>query len=137
MLKVFLVDDSSLIRRRISAMIGALDDTMVVGEAEDCDTALDGVQASGADLAIVDFRLTGSTGLTLVEALARGSVPIITMVLTNCSSPAYRAACYRAGADYFFDKTAEVELARETIARLARALKVIEPPKDQPTWSKA
>lgn len=137
MLKVFLVDDSKLIRRRISAMIGTLADTIVVGEAEDCDTALDGVQATGADLAIVDFHVAGSTGVTIVESLARGALPVITMVLTNHSSPVYRAACYRAGAAYFFDKTSEFELARETIARLASTLNVIEPPKDQPTWSNA
>jgi two-component system response regulator DevR len=86
---------------------------------------------------IVDFHLAGSTGVSVVESLVRGSLPVITMVLTNHSSPVYHAACFRAGADYFFDKTAEFELARETIARLARPPKVIEPPKDQPTWSKA
>lgn len=126
MLKVFLVDESSLIRRRVADMIGALVNIMVVGEAEDCDTALNGIQACAADLAIVDFHLPGSPGVTIVESLTRGSLPVITLVLTNHSSQIYRAACYRAGAAYFFDKTLEFELARETITRLASASNVIE-----------
>jgi two-component system response regulator DevR len=120
MLKVFLADNSDLVRRRLAVLLGALPGVAVVGEAEDFDTALRGVRASGADVAIVDFRLAGSAGMTIVESLARGSPPVLTMVLSNHSGPQFRLACHEAGARYFFDKTSEYELARETIERLAR-----------------
>ncbi len=120
MLKVFLVDDSSLVRRRLAALIGALADVTIVGEAEDPDAALRDIRMSGADIAIVDLHLAGGNGMTVVESLARGTPPVFTMVLTNHSGPAFRTACYDAGADCFFDKTCEHELARETIMRLAK-----------------
>ncbi len=72
-----------------------------------------------ADLVIVDPHLAGGSGMEIVESLARATSPVLTMVLTNHSGPAFRAACQRAGASYFFDKTGEYELARDTIVRLA------------------
>jgi DNA-binding NarL/FixJ family response regulator len=57
--------------------------------------------------------------MEIVASLARAMPPIVTMVLTNHSGPAFRAACQRAGARYFFDKTVEFERARDTIVRLA------------------
>ena len=40
MLKIFLVDDSGLVRRRLSALISALAGVVIVGESEEADTAL-------------------------------------------------------------------------------------------------
>ncbi len=120
MLKVFLVDDSPLVRRRLAALFGALADVTIVGEAEEPDAALRGIRVTGTDLAIVDLHLAGSNGMTVVQSLANGTPRVLTMVLTNHSSPAFRTACHDAGADYFFDKTCEHELARDTVGRLAK-----------------
>jgi two-component system response regulator DevR len=120
MLKVFLVDDSPLVRRSLAALFDTLPGVTIVGEAEEPDAALRGIRATGADLAIVDLHLAGSNGMAVVESLANGTPRILTMVLINHSSPAFRIACHDAGADYFFDKTCEHELARDTVGRLAK-----------------
>jgi DNA-binding NarL/FixJ family response regulator len=119
MLKIFLVDDSGLVRRRLSALIGALAGVVIVGESEEADTALGCIRMTHTDLVIVDPHLAGGNGMEIVDSLARATPPLLTMVLTNHSGPAFRAACQRAGARYFFDKTGEYELARDTIVRLA------------------
>jgi two-component system response regulator DevR len=119
MLKIFLVDDSSLVRHRLSALIGALPGVVIVGESEEADTALGCIRMTRADLVIVDQHLAGGNGMEILESLARATPPVLTMVLTNHSGPAFRSACERAGASYFFDKTCEYELARATIERLA------------------
>jgi len=119
--KVFLVEDSSLLRRRIASLIEPGGDVSVVGEAEDVGAALAGIERSEADAAIVDLRLTDSYGLDLLTDLAQQDRRVVTIVLTNYSTPEFRNACFAAGADYFFDKTSEFDLARDTIARLARA----------------
>jgi DNA-binding NarL/FixJ family response regulator len=121
MLKVFLVEDSSPVRLRLAALIKPIAEASVVGEAEDANTALMGIANSRADLVVVDLRLAGSDGLALVSELAHGTRKVITLVLTNYSTQAFRAASFAAGADYFFDKTSEFDLARDTIAHLARA----------------
>src|SRR5476649_1893278 len=119
MLKIFLVDDSGPVRRRISALIGALAGVVIAGEPEEADTALGCIRMAHADLVIADPHLAGGEGIEIVESLARAMPRVRAMVLTNHSGPAFRAACQRAGARYFFDKTGEYELARDTIVRLA------------------
>lgn len=121
MLKIFLIDDSIPVRRRLSALIGALAGVAIVGESEEADTALGRIRMSRANLVIVDPHLAGGSGMGIVESLARAAPPILTMVLTNHSGPAFRDACQRAGARYFFDKTCEYELARDVIERMAKA----------------
>ncbi|WP_277041580.1 response regulator transcription factor [Caballeronia mineralivorans] len=121
MLKIFLVEDSPLVRRRIAALIGAIKGVEIVGEAEDASDALSGIAAGEADVVIVDLRLTGGSGLDVLAGLAQSSRPVITIVLTNYSSAVIREACLAAGANYFFDKTSEFNLARDVIERIARA----------------
>jgi two-component system response regulator DevR len=121
MLKIFLVEDSPLVRQRIAAFIGAIKGVEIVGEAGDASDALSGIAARESDVVIVDLRLTGGSGLDVLAGLARSSRPVITIVLTNYSSAVIREACLAAGANYFFDKTSEFNLARDVIERIARA----------------
>lgn len=120
-LKVFLVDGSTLLRQRIAALIEPAGNVSVVGVADDVGSAIEGIERSEADAAILDLRLTDSYGLDLVTALAQQHRRVLTIVLTNYSAPAFRDASFAAGADFFFDKTSEFDLARDTIARIARA----------------
>jgi len=119
-LKVFLVEDSILIRRHLATLIATIDDARVVGESEDASTALNGIAATEADVAVVDLHLAHSTGMDVLTALAQRGRPIITIVLTNHSTAAVREACLSVGARYFFDKTREFRLALDTIGGIAR-----------------
>ena len=121
MLKIFLVDDSPLVRQRIVALIGAINGVEIVGEAEDASNALSSIAVTDADVVIVDLRLIGGSGLDVLAGLAQSSRPVITIVLTNYSSAVIRETCLLAGANYFFDKTSEFNLARDVIERIARA----------------
>lgn len=120
-LKVFLVEDSALLRERIASLIEPGGEAKVVGAAEDVTTALEGIEQSAADAVLIDLRLTASHGFDLLAALAAQGRRVVKIVLTNYSSPVFRAASLKAGADFFFDKTSEFDLARETITRIARA----------------
>lgn len=119
-LHVFLVEDATLIRRRIAAALSAIADVIVIGEAEDTATALTEIAASGADVAVVDLRLTASSGIDLIAQLSREQPAVVTVVLTNHVSAPFRTACEQAGADYFFDKTSEFDAACHTIEALVK-----------------
>jgi two-component system, NarL family, response regulator DevR len=120
-LKVFVVEDSMLVRKRLAERIqGPAGAGLIVGEAEDVEAALRGIAAKAPDVIIVDLRLTDSHGIDLLHALRDRTDPIVTIVLTNYASDVFREASAAAGADYFFDKTTEFDLAMETIAQLAR-----------------
>lgn len=119
--RVFVVEASTLVRERLTARIEPpAGMACVVGEAEDVETALLGIKKSEPEAVVVDLKLTDSHGIDLLHALRERTDGIVTIVLTNYSSRVFREASFVAGADYFFDKTTEFDLAMNTIARLAR-----------------
>jgi two-component system, NarL family, response regulator DevR len=105
--KVYLVEDSALIRERLVAMLRTLKHIEIVGEAEAAEAALLGIKASGPDVVIVDLQLASGSGLSVLRQLHDFAPDIVPIVLTNHSLPPFRAECLAAGAKYFFDKTTE------------------------------
>ncbi|KAB0642346.1 response regulator [Burkholderia latens] len=120
-LRVFLVDHAVAVRQRIALLVGAIRGVVVVGEAEDGEDAWMQIVGSGADVVIADLRLADGSGLDLIGMLSKAAPRVVTIVLTNHSAPAFREACAAAGADHFFDKTAEFDAACRVIESLVRA----------------
>jgi DNA-binding NarL/FixJ family response regulator len=119
--KVFLVDDAIEVRRRFARLLAGIPGVTIVGESEDADEALECIVASRADVAVLDLRLAGKTNLALLAALSQQQPAIVKIVLTNYSDTAFRRACEAAGADFFFDKTAEFDSACRLIESIAKA----------------
>ncbi|CAN0625626.1 Response regulator receiver protein [Burkholderia multivorans] len=120
-LRVFLVDHAIAVRRRIALLVGAIRGVAIVGEAEDSHAAWAHISQCQADVVILDLRLADGGGLDLIGMLSRTTPRVVTIVLTNHSAPAFRAACASAGADYFFDKTTEFDAACHVIDALVRS----------------
>ncbi|AOJ04720.1 MULTISPECIES: response regulator [Burkholderia] len=120
-LRVFLVDYAAPVRARLASLLETILGVAVVGEAEDVPAAMAGILESGADVAVIELRLTGDSGLELISALTRAAPKVVKIVLTNLSGAAFRAACNDAGADFFFDKTADVDAACRAVRTLASA----------------
>jgi two-component system, NarL family, response regulator DevR len=118
-LRIFLVDDAILVLRRMAALFGALEGVKIVGEAEEASAAFAGIDAGAADLVVTEWHLGGDTGMELLAQLAHSLPRVTVMVLTNHSEPGFQRACLMSGAHYFFDKTREFDLARNTIERIA------------------
>jgi DNA-binding NarL/FixJ family response regulator len=119
-LRVYVVDESPLVRERLAEHIGPEICAAVVGEAEDAETALAGIRETDAEVVVLDLRLVDGSGIDVLDALRDRTDAIVTIVLSNHSTPDHRRAGVAAGADYFFDKTTEFDLAMNTIAQLAR-----------------
>lgn len=118
-LKVFLAEDSPMIQQRLRALLTPVAGVEVVGVADAPQAAVDGIAATGADLAIIDLSLIGGSGLTVLDRLAVWPQPIVKIVLTNFAMPSFRDRCMDAGADYFFDKTRDFIRVRDAIRELA------------------
>jgi two-component system OmpR family response regulator len=60
------------------------------------------------DVLILDMAMPGGSGYDVLQAVKQGPcAPLIIVGLTNF--PAYRQKSLEAGADYFFDKSAEYD----------------------------
>jgi len=115
-LRIFLVDDSPLIRERIEAMIGTIAGAEVVGHAESADDAIRGIFATQPDAVVLDLILTRGTGLDVLRAVRAAAPDIDVYLLTNHAAEPYRRAAERLGASGFFDKTTEFRSVRQALA---------------------
>ncbi len=107
-MKVFLVDDSLMIRERVAAMLGA-GAMQVVGQAQTPQASIDGILAGHPDVVVLDVQLEGGTGLQVLRAVRQAAPEIEFVVFSNNSGPAYRKRYLGEGACLFLDKNSEFD----------------------------
>ncbi len=117
-LKVYIVDDSPLIRERLREMIARVENIEIVGERPDLDKSVSEIKRTKPNVLVLDIRIVGGTGFNLLLAVEQIQ-DMIKIVLSNYSSPGYRNACMMAGADYFFDKSKDYPQLKNLMRRLA------------------
>ena len=120
--KVFLADDSALIRKRVAALLsaGSMD---IVGQAETPQGAIDGILASRPDVVVLDIQLEGGTGLQVLRAVHQVLPEMAFVVFSNNSGPAYRKRYLAEGACAFLDKNAEFDQLVQAVLSAAHCPK--------------
>jgi DNA-binding NarL/FixJ family response regulator len=106
--KVFLADDSAMIRERVAAMLAARD-MAIVGEAETPEGSIAGILAAHPDVVVLDVQLEGGTGLQVLRAVRQADPHVAFVVFSNNAGPAYRKRYLGEGAQRFLDKTTEFD----------------------------
>ena len=115
-IRVFIIDDSGLVRDRLTAMLSEHPGMDIIGEAEDAFSAIECIQLYTPDVVILDIHMAGSaSGIYVLERIKKGSNAPIVIMLTNYSNFQYRKRCKKAGAEYFFDKSSEFERVTEVL----------------------
>jgi two-component system, NarL family, response regulator DevR len=111
MLRVFVVEDSELIRKRIIENVSTMGGYEVVGFAESANEAIASIAQLHPDIVITDIQLKEGSGIDVVRKIrARPYTPRPRIfVLTNYAFPEYKRQCTVAGADEFFDKSSEYD----------------------------
>lgn len=103
-MKVFLVDDSAVVLKRLEELISECSDVIVVGSWTAVHGTAERIRASDADVVILDIRLEDGSGLDVLRELKEQQPEIAVIVFTNYSYLGYRERCLKAGADYFLTK---------------------------------
>jgi len=118
MLTVYIVDDSQMMRERLTELVADIAGVEIVGQSGDPFEALDGIRKSHPDVVILDIRLPRKSGIDVLKDIKKEPRAPIIMMVTNYPYRQYRQGCMAAGADYFFSKTDEFETIRETLSRI-------------------
>ncbi|MDB4906873.1 MAG: hypothetical protein JWO05_1657 [Gemmatimonadetes bacterium] len=124
-IKVFLADDSVLIRARVARMLGA--PMTVVGQAETPQGSIDGILSTRPDVVVLDVQLEGGPGLDVMRAVRAAQPEIAFVVFSNNSGPAYRQRYLREGAVRFLDKSSEFDQLPQAVAAAPRLLPATKP----------
>lgn len=120
-LKVFIVEDSQVIRENLIATLEELVPVQVVGSAEDEATAVHWLTRpdNHADLVIVDIFLKGGSGLGVLRTTNKIQHQYKLAVLSNYATENMRRNCLVLGADKVFDKSNEIDALIGYCKRLA------------------
>jgi DNA-binding NarL/FixJ family response regulator len=100
-LKVLIVDDHRLMLRAIRASLSHQEDIEIVGEAESGDKVLPLVGQTGPDAVLLDVRMPGLDGLTVLERLREQYPRIAVVMLSGIDDPALVRAALERGASAF------------------------------------
>jgi DNA-binding NarL/FixJ family response regulator len=96
--RVFLVDDHPLVREWLSNLINQLPDLIVCGEAASGAEALQGMEISNPNIAIVDLSLKEGSGLETIKAIKAQFPQTAVIVLSMHDEQYYAERTMRAGA---------------------------------------
>jgi len=120
-LHVVIVEDSALLRARLTEALNEIPNVEIIGEAESESDAVDLLRRVPWDAAVLDLQLKKGTGLGVLKAIPMGNRPANAKVIvfTNFAFPQYKDRSLSLGADFFFDKSREFNRVREVLADLA------------------
>jgi DNA-binding NarL/FixJ family response regulator len=100
-LKVLIVDDHWLILRAVRSLLSQEEDIEVVGEADSGEKVLPLVGQTGPDAVLLDVRMPGVDGLTVLERLREKYPSVAVVMLSGIDDPALVRAALERGASAF------------------------------------
>lgn len=108
-IKVFIADDSLIVREHLVTMFDELAGIEIVGQAENVAESISAIEELKPDVIILDIRMPGGSGIDVLQHVKQDKVTPLVIILTNYPYPGYRQKCLQAGADFFLDKSTEFD----------------------------
>ena len=124
MIRVLLADDSDLILERLQQMLRLNPQVEIAGMFKDGPKTLEALKILKPDLAIVDVKMPGLSGLEVLHEIRKEDSLLKFMILTFYSSENYRKLAMSYGADYFFSKVDDFEKISPVVNELAKTFAV-------------
>lgn len=125
--RLLVVDDHSLFRRGLIALLSQDERFEVVGEAGDVGEALRRAAATSPDLILLDNHLPGVRGVDAIGNLKEVAPSARVLMLTVSENEDDLAAALQAGADGYLLKTINSEDLSESINKVLAGDSVVSP----------
>lgn len=126
MKKVYIVDDSQLVRQRLIELLSEVQDVQIVGQTGDPFGVLKAIHELGPDAVILDIRLPGRSGIEVLKDIKKEKPETIVIMLTDYAYPQYRKESIASGADHFLNKGTEFYKVSELLEDLVKKSHVCE-----------
>lgn len=125
-IRVFIADDSAALREHVLEMLRDIPGVEVVGFSEEGLEAVASITQIKPDVVLLDIQLPHGNGLEVLRNIKQNGQGPLTIVATNFPYPQYRKRALDLGADYFLDKTTEIEQLRGLLTQLTGVLQPTE-----------
>jgi DNA-binding NarL/FixJ family response regulator len=126
-IRVFIVDDQTLMRQGLRQLLGLAPDIEVVGEASDGDQAIAQIPGLKPDVILLDVRMPKRSGLDVMRTLAAGQRLPPTILLTTFDDDAVLLEGVRAGALGYLLKDVTLEDLTYAIREVAEGRSLMRP----------
>jgi DNA-binding NarL/FixJ family response regulator len=118
--RVFIVEDSPLVRDRLVEVLGTLSYVKFVGHAGAVRDALDWIPLARPHVVLLDLGLPDGSGLHVLKGIQGMKPAPAVAIITNYATASLRKRCLDAGADVFLDKSLEFHRIPDVLEELAR-----------------
>jgi DNA-binding NarL/FixJ family response regulator len=108
-MRIVIADDSTLIRERLQDVLRSFGQLEVVGTFNNGIDALKALQTLKPDLAILDIKMPGLSGLEVLKETRKVNKTIQFIILTLHGTEYYRQQAIASGANYFLSKVDDFE----------------------------
>lgn len=126
-LRIVLVDDHALCRSGLTDLLTHRGKMHVLAATSNADEVLPVLREQKPDLLVLDLRMPGTDGLTLLRRLRAEGVDTPALILTMSDSEADLAAALRAGVRGYLLKDMEPDEVIAAIGRAARGELTVAP----------
>jgi DNA-binding NarL/FixJ family response regulator len=126
-IRVFLVEDQTIVRQGLKSLLAYAEDLEVAGEAADGEAAIPAVAQAKPDVMLLDIRMPRKNGLEVLQALAEQRKLPPTLILTTFDDDALLLDALRAGARGFLLKDVTFETLTAAIREVAAGGRLIQP----------
>lgn len=126
-IRLLVVDDHTLFRRGLIALLGQYEDLQVVGEAGDAGDAQRRAQELLPDVILLDNHLPGVRGVDALPGLKEVVPSSRVLMLTVSEDEADLATALQRGAQGYMLKTVDGDVLAQAIRRAVRGESVVSP----------
>ncbi|MEO5628980.1 MAG: response regulator [Thermomonas sp.] len=124
-IKVFIVDDHSLVRTGLRLTLQQASDIEVVGEAECGEDALPQIRRIRPDVVLCDLHLPGISGLEVTERVVRGDYGTRVIVVSVLEDGPMPRRLLEAGASGYVGKACDAAELLRAVRDVARGKKYL------------
>jgi len=126
-IRVFLLDDHEIVRRGLRELFETQDDIQVVGEAGNADEAVTRVPPTRPDVAVLDVRLPGASGIEVCRDLRAAMPDLRCLMLTSFADDDALFSAILAGASGYLLKQVRGPELVTAVRRVAAGQSLIDP----------
>ena len=125
-IRVFLVDDQTLVRQGIRSLLALAEGIEVVAEAADGRQAVELIPQVKPDVVLMDMRMPAMSGLEALQAMGRAGTLPPTIILTTFDDDQLVLAGIKAGAKGYLLKDVSLEQLVNAIQAVAAAGSLVQ-----------
>jgi DNA-binding NarL/FixJ family response regulator len=123
--RIFLVDDHEIVRAGIKSVLSETFE--IVGEADDVDSAVDGILDTHPELVVLDVKLPGGGGAEVIHRVQARHPDVLFMALTVSTSRDDVVSMLQAGVHGYITKTTLSNELADLIEQTAEGQRPVSP----------